>query len=306
MYDTIIIGGGMAGLSAALYAKRREMKTLLITKDIGGQILLAGDIENYPGFSLIKGLDFNQKMEEQAKYTGYEIRLETVTKIEPRPAGDFLITSDKGAYETRTVIFSLGLVPRYLEVPGEKELSGHGVSYCANCDGQFFKGKRVIVVGGGNSAVDAAEVMSKIASEVHLVHRQKEFKAFENLVSAVKKRPNVKFYMESKVVKISGDTKVTSATISHNPDGAIQELPVDGVFVEIGHKAQSDLVAGLVKLDVANQVIIDEGCRTSQPGLFAAGDITPVEYKQLSVAAGQGTIAALNAYKYIRHLDNKK
>jgi len=306
MYDTIVIGGGMAGLSAALYAKRREMNTLLITKDIGGQIGLAGAIENYPGFDLITGVELNERLDKQAKYTGYEIRLETVTKIEPRPAGDFLITSDKGTYETRTVIFSLGLVPRYLEVPGEKELSGHGVSYCANCDGQFFKGKRVIVVGGGNSAVDAAEVMSKIAAEVHLIHRQAEFKAFESLVSAVKKRPNVKFYMESEVVKISGDTKVTSATIKHNPDGAMQELPIDGVFVEIGHMAQSDLVKGLVKLDVANQVIVDDGCRTSQPGLFAAGDITLVEYKQLSVAAGQGTIAALNAYKYIQDMDNKR
>jgi thioredoxin-disulfide reductase len=306
MYDTIVIGGGMAGLSAALYAKRREMKTLLLTRDIGGQINLAGEIENYPGFDLISGPNLNQELEKQAKYTGYEIKLETVTKIEPRPAGDFLVTSDKGSYETRTVIFSLGLVPRYLEIPGEKELSGKGVSYCANCDGQFFKGKKIIVVGGGNSAVDAAEVMSKIATEVHLVHRQAEFKAFESLVSAAKKRPNIIFHMDSEVIKISGDTKVSSASIKHNPDGAVQELAVDGVFVEIGHKAQSDLVKDLVKLDKANQVIVDDGCRTSLPGLFAAGDITQIEHKQLTVASGQGTIAALNAYKYIQEMDHNK
>ena len=306
MYDTIVIGGGMAGLSAALYAKRREMKTLLLTRDIGGQINLAGEIENYPGFDLISGPNLNQELEKQAKYTGYEIKLETVTKIEPRPAGDFLVTSDKGSYETRTVIFSLGLVPRYLEIPGEKELSGKGVSYCANCDGQFFKGKKIIVVGGGNSAVDAAEVMSKIATEVHLIHRQAEFKAFESLVSAAKKRPNIIFHMDSEVIKISGENKVASASIKHNPDGVVQELAVDGVFVEIGHKAQSDLVKDLVKLDKANQVIVDDGCRTSLPGLFAAGDITQIEHKQLSVASGQGTIAALNAYKYIQEMDHNK
>jgi len=305
MYDTIVIGGGMAGLSAALYAKRREMKTLIITKDIGGQIGLAGEIENYPGFDIISGLELNQKLEKQIKYTGYELKLETVTKIEVLADNNFKIISDQGEYETKTVIFALGLIPRYLEVPGEKEFSGKGVSYCANCDGQFFKGKKIIVVGGGNSAVDAAEVMSKIASEVYLVHRKAEFKAFESLVESAKKCPNIKFLMESEIVKIEGDTKVTSASIKNNADGTTQDLAVDGIFVEIGHKAQSDLVKDLVKLDIANQVIVDEGCRTNQPGFFAAGDITPIEYKQLTVASGQGTIAALNAYRYIQENSNK-
>lgn len=306
MYDTIVIGGGMAGLSAALYAQRREMKTLLLTKDIGGQIGLAGEIENYPGFDLVTGLDLNAKLEQQARRTGYEIRFEGATKIEKRPTGDFLITTEKGAYESRTIIFSLGLIPRYLNVPGEKELAGRGVSYCANCDGPFFKNKRLIVVGGGNSALDAAEVLSKIGSEVHLVHRNSTFKAFESLVSAVNKRPNVKFHLDSEVTKINGDKNVTSAVIRHILDGATEELPVDGVFVEIGHQAQSDLVKNLVKLDAANQVIINEDCETNLPGFFAAGDITPVKHKQLTVASGQGTIAALNAYQYIRKMDEGK
>ncbi|MFA5155250.1 MAG: FAD-dependent oxidoreductase [Patescibacteria group bacterium] len=304
MYDTIVIGGGMAGLAAALYAKRREMKTLLLSRDIGGQIGLAGDIENYLGFDLITGLELNERLEKQAKYTGYDINLETVTKI-AHDGQNFSVTTDKAGYESKTVIFALGLVPRYLGVPGEKEFAGKGVSYCANCDGQFFKGQRLIVVGGGNSALDAAEVLSKIGSEVHLVHRSATFKAFESLVSEVKQRSNIKIHLDSEVIKINGDTKVKSATLRHNPDGATEELPIDGIFVEIGHKAQSDLVAGLVKLDAANQIIVNEHCETSQPGLFAAGDITQVEHKQLTVAAGQGTIAALNAYKYVRQLAGK-
>ncbi|MFA5184768.1 MAG: FAD-dependent oxidoreductase [Patescibacteria group bacterium] len=300
MYDTIVIGGGMAGLAAALYAQRREMKTLLLTRDIGGQIGLAGEIENYLGFDLITGLDLNERLEKQAKYTGYEIRLEAVTEISGNGTQGFTVNTSQGSYRSRTVIFALGLVPRYLGVPGEKEFAGKGVSYCANCDGQFFRGKRLIVVGGGNSALDAAEVLSKIAAEVHLVHRSSEFKAFESLVSEVKARPNINIRLDSEIVRINGDTRVTSAVIKHSPDGALEELPIDGVFVEIGHKAQSDLVANLVKLDAANQIIVNEACETSQPGIFAAGDITQIRHKQLTVASGQGTIAALSAYEYVR------
>lgn len=300
MYDTIIVGGGIAGLTAALYAQRREMKTLLLTKDIGGQINWAGEIENYPGFDLISAWELIQKLEGQAKRTGYEIKLETVDKIEVLGDKHFRITSSQGVYEGRTVIFALGLIPRRLDAPGEKELSGKGVSYCANCDGPFFKGKKVAVVGGGNSALDAAEVLSKIASEVHLIHRGSHFRAFDSLVSAVKERANITIHTDSEIAQISGSDKVTGITLNNRLSGAHEEIALDGVFIEVGRLADSRLVADLVKCDEWGQIIVDHDCQTSHPGIFAAGDITPVEFKQLSVAAGQGTIAALAAYQYLQ------
>jgi thioredoxin-disulfide reductase len=298
MYDTIIIGGGIAGLTAALYAQRREMQTLLITKDIGGQINWAGEIENYPGFDLIAAWELTQKLEAQAKKAGFEIRLEGADKIEKINDKHFIIHTANGQYETKTIIFALGLIPRRLNAPGEKELSGKGVSYCANCDGPFFKGKRVAVVGGGNSGLDAAEVLSKIASEVHLINRGNTFKAFDTLVNTVKAKENITIHMNSSITSINGDAKVESITISEN--NSSENIIIDGVFIEIGRLADSDLVAGLAERDQWGQIIIDHNCQTSQPGIFAAGDITTVEFKQLTIAAGQGTIAALAAYQYLQ------
>jgi thioredoxin-disulfide reductase len=300
MYDTIIIGGGMAGLTAAMYAKRRAMKTLLITKDLGGQLSWAGEIENYSGFDLITGSELSKQLEKQAQRAGYEIKLEEVTKITRLPDGNFSVIANKATYKTRTIIFALGLVPRFLNVPGEKELSGKGVSYCANCDGPFFKDKKVAVVGGGNSALDAAEVLSKIASEVYLIHRQSTFKGFENLIEAVKKRANIHIILDSEVINIGGTNKVQNITIKNKLNQTESKLEIDGIFVEIGHQAQSDLVANLVARDEHNQIIIDAECRTNVPGFFAVGDITTIVHKQLNVAAGHGTIAALNAYKYLQ------
>lgn len=300
MYDTIIIGGGMAGLTAAMYAKRRAMKTLLITKDLGGQLIWAGEIENYSGFELITGLELSKNLEKQARRTGYEIKLEKVTKIVHLPDGNFNVVTNEITYKTRTIIFALGLVPRFLNVNGEKELSGKGVSYCANCDGPFFKGKRVAVIGGGNSALDAAEVLSKITLEVYLIHRQNAFKGFENLIEAVKKRANIHILLNSEITNIGGTNKVQNITIKNKLNQTEYQLDLDGVFIEIGHQAQSDLVANLVARDDHNQIIIDAECRTNVPGFFAVGDITTVTHKQLNVAAGHGTIAALNAYKYLQ------
>lgn len=304
MYDIIIIGGGIAGLTAALYARRREMKTLLLTKDIGGQINWAGHIENYPGFDLIGAAELNTRLENQGRRAGYEIKLEEAKKINRLSDGNFQVLTDNDNYDAKTIVFSLGLTPRLLNVEGEKELLGRGLSYCANCDGPFFKGKKVAVIGGGNSALDAAEMMSKIASEVHLIHRRSRFKAFESLITGVLKQSNIKLHFDCEVKKIDGRDQVTGLTIIHNSDNKTESLQVDGVFIEIGHMAQSDLVADLVKRDIHGQIVIDDDCRTDCPGLFAAGDITTTKHKQLSVSAGQGTIAALSAYEYLQYIQN--
>src|SRR3989338_5256154 len=190
MFDIIIIGAGPAGLAAAIYASRRLMKTLIIAKNISGQVICASDIKNYPGFDFVSGVDLINKTSQQVKNLGVEIKLDEVKKISQSTDGNFLIEAGKSNYLTRTIIIAMGLAPKQLNLDKENELTGRGISYCANCDGPLFKGKTVAVAGGGNAALDAAEVMSKIADKVYLIYRQQQFKAFESLVMAVKDKKN--------------------------------------------------------------------------------------------------------------------
>lgn len=300
IYDTIIIGAGPAGMTAAIYATRREMKTLIIGREIGGQVSIAGEIENYPGFKSINNFELIKKMEDQVKALGVEIKNSEADKIEKKEDGTFVLYASKEKFEAKTVIVAMGLAPRRLAIVGEAEFAGKGVSYCANCDGPLYKGKVVVIVGGGNAAFDAAEVMSKIASRVYLIHRSEEFRAFEELVDEVKSRKNTELFLNSEIKEIQGSARVEKIKIFNNKTNEIKELAVDGVFVEVGRIANTDLVAGLVKRDERNQIIVDEKCATSQPGIFAAGDVTPVPFKQITIACGQGTIAALAAYQYLQ------
>lgn len=300
MYDSIIIGGGPAGLTAAIYAARREMKTLVITNHVGGQIIWASTIENYPGFKEISSLDLVAKMEEQVKSLGVEIKLGAVEKIEKQEDENFAVSFKGEKILAKTVIAALGCDRRKLGVPGENDFTGMGVAYCANCDGPLFRNKTVAVVGGGNSALDSAEMLSKIASKVYLVHQFAEFQAFEALVKEVKNRENIEIILESKVEEILGDKKVSSIKIRGVKDNSSREIPVDGIFVEIGFEVKTDLVANMVKLNERKEILIDENNETSLKGLFAAGDATPTLYKQITTATGSGTIAALGAYRYIQ------
>lgn len=300
MYDTIIIGAGAAGLTAAIYAIRREMKIMVISRDIGGQMLWTNEIENYPGFSSITGYELIEKMKQQALGFGVEIKETEVKRIERLDDGSFLVYTGRETFSARTVIVTMGLSPRRLAVPGELELSGKGVTYCATCDGPFFKNKSVAVIGGGNSALDAAELMSKIASQVYLVHRSQEFKAFEALVQEVKSRKNIEIILNSQIKEISGDNKVEKMIIIDNDTREERELSVEGVFVEIGRIASTDLVADFVERNSQNKIIVNDHCETKTPGLFAAGDVTNSEFKQITIATGQGTVAALASYQYIQ------
>ncbi|MCK5211769.1 FAD-dependent oxidoreductase, partial [Candidatus Parcubacteria bacterium] len=221
-----------------------------------------------------------------------------IQKIEKSDNG-FTLHASREKYEAKTVIIAMGLVPRRLAIPGEKEYIGKGISYCANCDSPFYRDKVVAVVGGGNAALDAAEILSKIAKQVYLIHRRDEFRGFEALVEEVKSKKNIKLILNSEPKEIIGKERVTSIKVL-NKAKKEQEIVVDGIFIEIGRIAHTDLVADLVERTKQGQIIVDDKCRTKTPGLFAAGDVTTTPYKQITIAMGQGTIAALSAYEFIQ------
>lgn len=306
MYDTIIIGAGPAGLTAGIFASRRKMKTLIICKDVGGQVMLANEIENYPGFKKIKGSELINKIHDQVTELGVKIVIEEVREIIKNENDNFTIETGSNKYQAKTVIIAMGLSHRRLSIPGEKEFSGRGVSYCVNCDGFFFKKKTVAVVGGGNSALDAAEVLSKIAAKVYLIYRGAEFKGFETLVNEVQKRKNIEILLNSQIEEIIGKQSVEKIVVKNNKTNNKIELDLNGIFIEIGYIANTDLVARLLKRNEKDEIMVDERCATSVNGVFstegafAAGDVTQVPFKQITIACGQGTIAALAAYQYIQ------
>ncbi|MHB8903568.1 MAG: thioredoxin-disulfide reductase [Patescibacteria group bacterium] len=305
MYDVIIIGSGPAGMTAGIYAARREMKTLIIGQTLGGQLVWANEIENYPGFETIKSFELITKIKDQTAKAGVEFKEDEVKKIEKTAEGNFLLYTGRETFESRTVIVAMGLSPRRLAAPGEIEFNGRGVSYCANCDGPFYKGKNVAIIGGGNSALDAAEFMSKIAKQVYLIHRNENFKAFDILVDEIKNRDNIKILLNTEIKNISGSQKVEKVELINKKDNLEQTIEVDGVFVEVGRIASTDLVGDLADRNDKNQIIINSQTETKTPGLFAAGDVTDCEVKQITVAMGQATIAALTAYQYLQTLKNK-
>jgi thioredoxin-disulfide reductase len=303
MYDTIIIGAGPAGMAAAIFAARREMKTLLIGAITGGQMAWAGEIENYPGFKSVKSWELIANFREQVILSGAEIKSEQVLKFEELTRGTdkiFIITTATSEYEARTVIIAMGLVPRKLGIQSENRYGGKGISYCANCDGPFYRGKAVAVVGGGNAALDAAEVMSKIGEKVYLIHRSKNFKAFETVLDKVKKRENVEILTDSEVKEIGGEGKIENIKVLNSLTGEEKMLEISGLFLEIGRIPNTDTIDGFVERDERGQIIVDELCRTSRAGVFAAGDVTQTRFKQITIAMGQGTIAALAAYQYLQ------
>ncbi|MDD2353849.1 MAG: FAD-dependent oxidoreductase [Patescibacteria group bacterium] len=301
MYDLIIIGSGPAGMTAGMYAVRREMKTLIIGKELGGQLVWASEIENYPGFESIKSFELISRIKNQAQKIGVEFKDAEVKKIErDLNDGSFRVFTTRDEYRAKTIIVTMGLAPRRLAVPGEVELSGRGVSYCANCDGPFYRDRKVAIIGGGNSALDAAEYMSKVASEVYLVHRSESFRAFDILVSEVMKKKNINIYTNTEVRHIVGEDKVEKIIIFDKSENKEREIAVDGVFIEIGRIASTDLLADFVERDEKAQIIAKANMETKTPGIFAAGDVVSCEFKQITIAMGQATIAALSAYQYIQ------
>ncbi|MEM5802157.1 MAG: FAD-dependent oxidoreductase [Candidatus Aenigmatarchaeota archaeon] len=317
-----MIGGAAAGLTAAIYSARRKMSTLIITKDVGGQVLGTDVVENYPGFLSISGKNLSMRMMKQAIKAGAQLIQDEVIGIEENGKEEnfpiYIVKTAKGnEYRARTIILAYGKTPRNLDVPGEAEFGGKGVSYCATCDMPLFKNKTVAIVGGGNSAFDAALYASKICKKVYLIHRRKEFRAFEYLIDQAKKRPNIEFLLDTIVTEIlgiqhDGAARVTGIRIKNAETGEEKIIDVDGVFVEIGSVVKIDMIKNLVKLDENNQVVVTNMQETFypnsdeiRPGIFAAGDLTNTPVKQLVVSAAEGCKAAMQAYNYLHNLTPK-
>jgi thioredoxin-disulfide reductase len=299
MYDTIIIGAGPAGLSAAIYTGRKKLKSAIITVDVGGQGNLTSHIENYPGAEPQTGMELIAKFQKQVDKFGTEFIFGKVKEIKKVENHFEVYLANEETYQAKSIILAYGKVPRTLGIPGEEKFIGRGVSTCATCDGPLYKGKTVAVIGGGNSAVEAALDLSTFADKVYLVHRREEFRADEITVEKIKSHPKVELILNSVPKEVKGDKFVTSIIVENVNNQETKELNVDGMFLEIGYIVDSSMVKELVKINNKNEVVIDSVGKTSQPGIFAAGDVSNTPYKQAIIAAGDGARAALEVYAYI-------
>ena len=299
MYDVIIIGSGPAGLTAAIYTTRADLKTLVIAGGKwGGQLMLTTLVENFPGFPEgIQGPELMQNMRKQAERFGAEFLDEDFisSDFSSKP---FKITASDKTFEARSIIIATGADTKWLEVPGEKEKIGRGVSSCAPCDAFFFKNKNVIVVGGGDSAMEEALVLTKFATSVTLVHRKNSFRASEIMQKRVKDNPKIKIIYNSEVVEILGDTNVTGVKIKNNQTNQINEMLIDGVFVAIGHFPNTGKFKD-IELDENGFIKVYDHFLTNKEGVFVAGDVHDAQYKQAITAAGYGCSAALEAEKWL-------
>jgi thioredoxin-disulfide reductase len=303
-YDVIIIGGACAGLSAGIYAGRRELKTLVLTKDIGGQIATTTEVENYPGIETILGPKLAMDMKAHAEKSGSEIKMEEVKEIS-KNGNEYVIVSEKGEYVAPVVILTFGLKQRTLNLPGEKELTGRGVAYCATCDGPLYRNKIVGVVGGGNAAFESAEYLSTLAEKVYLFVRRDEYRAESVLIETVKKAKNIEIMNFTEIESFEGEQMLQKVKLINNKTSEKSELELNGVFIEIGWISQINEIKGLkdlVNVDERGYVKVDNQNKTSAEGLFAAGDVTDTPFKQAVISAGEGAKAAMAAGVYIQKL----
>jgi thioredoxin-disulfide reductase len=301
MYDVLIIGGGASGLTAALYTGRKKLKTGIITIDVGGQTLLTDNIENYPGVDPMPGAGLMSKFREQADKFGSEFIFGEVDKVTKTGEGNFKLKLSNGeSYESKSVILASGKTARKIGVPGEAKFLGRGVSTCATCDAAFFNKKTVAVIGGGNSALDAALLLEKFANKIYLVHRRDEFMGDEVTIDKILKSKKIEKILDSIPKEISGEQVVEKLIVENVKTNEENELKVDGVFIEIGYELKTDFVKELVEVNKIGEVVVDDRCRTSLSGFFAAGDVTTVPFKQTIISAGEGAKAGLEVYRYLQ------
>lgn len=300
MYDVVIAGGGPAGITAAIYSARAGLSTVVIERfAAGGQAALTYEIENYPGIAKILGSDFSAKLEEHANIAGARMVYEEITGLELEGQTKKVKTSSN-EYEARTVILAFGATRKKLGVKGEKEFAGMGVSYCATCDGNFFRKKPVAVVGGGNTALEDTAYLSKICTEVYLVSRGGTLGGEKSVRQAIESTPNVKVLYDTVTESIDGTGSVQKITIKSGQSGKVSQLDVNGVFIAVGTTPQTELVKGKLPLDEEGYVIAGEDCTTPVDGVFVAGDMRKKVLKQIATAVSDGAVAAYSAQKYLR------
>ncbi|MCF8011325.1 MAG: FAD-dependent oxidoreductase [Clostridiales bacterium] len=303
MYDCIIIGMGPAGLTAGVYAARKNLSVLMLGKQYGGQAVLTSEIENYMGFEYIKGPELMNRFEEQVKKYPVEMSREEVNNIYQEDSYFRIVCEDEKEYQSNTIIIATGESPRRLGIPGEKRFTGQGVSYCATCDAPLFSGKKAAVIGSGNDSIEAVHDLIKIAEHVYLISPEK-LSADRILVDKVNKADNLTRLIGWTINKISGENMVNEITLQSSEQDEKQSLYIDGIFIKSGTIPNSSIVKDMLELNQNNEIKVDCNCTTSIPGIFAAGDVTNIPEKQIIVAAGEGAKAALSANKYLLKQNN--
>lgn len=302
-FDVIVIGGGAAGLTAGIYLSRAKMKTLILNEGaVGGQMVLTHEIANYPGIESISGYELARKMKSQAQNFGCVIKSNLkITKMDLGGEIKFIIVNDKIQYSSHAVIIATGGKSRTIGAVGEENFKGKGISYCATCDGDFFQDKEIIVVGGGNSALEEAVSLTKYASKVTVVHQFDHFQALEHYIEEAKANPKIDFIMESKIIEFIGSEKLEKVKIQNQSTNQITEIKIDGVFIFIGYVPNTEKLNGVVNLNEWREIIVDKNMSTNIPGVYAAGDSIAKKYRQVTTAVADGTIAALSSSEYVNN-----
>ena len=303
-FDVIVIGGGPAGLTAGIYLSRAKLNTLILNEGtVGGQLVLTHEVANYPGVESISGYELARNMKSQAQKFGCKIRANIkITSLDFKDDIKKVTVNDKEVFTSNSVIMALGGRSRTIGVPGEEKFKGKGISYCATCDGDFFQDKEIIVVGGGNSALEEAVSLTKYASKVTIIHQFDHFQAFEHYVNEAKENDKINFIMESKIIEFMGSEKLSSVKIQNQKTGDISEMPIDGVFIFIGYIPNTENLEGIIKLNEWKEIIVDGNLMTNVAGVYAAGDCIPKKYRQITTAVADGTVAALNAAEFINNI----
>lgn len=300
-YDVVVVGAGPAGLTAGIYLSRSRLRTLVVSEGtVGGQLVLTHEIANYPGVESITGYQLSGIMRKQAKAFGCDILSNVrITSLELTEEVKHLVLDNGRAITADAVILSPGGRSRTLGVPGEEEFKGRGISYCATCDGDFFTGKEIVVVGGGNSALEEAVSLTQYATRVTIVHQFDTFQAFEHAVEEARANPKIRFIMSSTLADYYGDEKIRGVTIKNLITGSLERFATDGVFVFIGYRPNTEFLEGVVDLNNRGEMVVDADMNTSVAGVFGAGDSIAKRYRQVTTAVSDGTIAALSAAAYV-------
>jgi len=304
-FDSIIIGAGPAGLTAGIYLSRAKASVLILDSGVaGGQMVLTHEIANYPGFESISGYELANRMKNQAKNLGCKIMSGiSISAIDFESEQKWLRLTNGKEYTADTIILATGGRSKGLGVPGEDQFRGRGISYCATCDGDFFTGKTIAVVGGGNTALEEADSLTRYAAHVSLIHMLDTFQGFKHAQEVVQNNPKIDIRMQSRIIEFLGDDKLEAVTVENLQTGEQYRLALDGVFIFIGYEANTDFLRGkCIALNERNEVIVDASMQTNVPGVFGAGDANAKRYRQITLATADGTIAALSAMEYLNKL----